>query len=173
VTVVEGAGSRGEYSSEANHSFAEADGHGDHRTNPNERAPLPVHPGSVSASSQRCKKTGPGAVAGETRANVQFRPDGRSVAGAGAADHFNAVRNRGASFWIFTQANGSAIAIADSVEMVCRASAGDAPPVGAKLNIGSGFSGYCARTGFLQRCDDAETDPRVDREGCRSLGFVR
>jgi len=72
---------------------------------------------------------------------------------------------------IFTQANGSAIAIADSVEMVCRASAGDAPPVGAKLNIGSGFSGYCARTGFLQRCDDAETDPRVDREGCRSLGI--
>ena len=37
--------------------------------------------------------------------------------------------------------------------------------------MGAGFSGYCARTGFLQRCDDAETDPRVDREGCRTLGI--
>ncbi len=71
----------------------------------------------------------------------------------------------------FTRANGSAIALAENREMVCRASSGDAPPVGAKLEIGSGFSGYCARTGFLQRCDDAETDPRVDRESCRLLGI--
>ncbi len=71
----------------------------------------------------------------------------------------------------FTVAEGSAIAIAEGRDMVCRASAGDAPPIGAKLDIGSGFSGYCARTGFLQRCDDAETDSRVDREGCRALGI--
>ena len=71
----------------------------------------------------------------------------------------------------FTMAGGSAIAIAEGRDMLCRASAGDAPPVGAKLDIGSGFSGYCARTGYLQRCDDAETDPRVDREGCRALGI--
>jgi putative methionine-R-sulfoxide reductase with GAF domain len=71
----------------------------------------------------------------------------------------------------FTRANGSAIALAEDRLMVCRASSGDAPPVGAKLEIGSGFSGYCARTGFLQRCDDAETDPRVDRESCRVLGI--
>jgi len=71
----------------------------------------------------------------------------------------------------FTMAEGSAIAIAEGRDMLCRASAGDAPPIGAKLDIGSGFSGYCARTGYLQRCDDAETDPRVDREGCRALGI--
>jgi putative methionine-R-sulfoxide reductase with GAF domain len=71
----------------------------------------------------------------------------------------------------FTRADGSAIALAENREMVCRASSGDAPPVGARLEIGSGFSGYCARTGFLQRCDDAETDPRVDRESCRLLGI--
>ncbi len=69
----------------------------------------------------------------------------------------------------FTRANGSAIALAEYREMVCRASSGDAPPVGARLEIGSGFSGYCARTGFLQRCDDTEIDPRVDRESCRLL----
>jgi GAF domain-containing protein len=71
----------------------------------------------------------------------------------------------------FTMAEGSAIAIAEGRDMLCRASAGDAPPVGAKLDIGLGFSGYCARTGYLQRCDDAETDPRVDKEGCRALGI--
>jgi putative methionine-R-sulfoxide reductase with GAF domain len=72
---------------------------------------------------------------------------------------------------VFTNANGSAIALADKDEVVCRASAGDAPPVGARLDIGSGFSGYCARTGYLQRCDDAQTDLRVDRESCRLLGI--
>jgi putative methionine-R-sulfoxide reductase with GAF domain len=71
----------------------------------------------------------------------------------------------------FTRANGSAIALAENREMVCRASSGDAPPIGATLEIVSGFSGYCARTGFLQRCDDTETDRRVDRESCRLLGI--
>jgi GAF domain-containing protein len=71
----------------------------------------------------------------------------------------------------FTRADGCAIALSEKREMVCRASSGDAPPVGVRLEIGSGFSGYCARTGFLQRCDDAEIDPRVDRESCRLLGI--
>ncbi|HMK22946.1 MAG TPA: GAF domain-containing protein, partial [Terriglobales bacterium] len=71
----------------------------------------------------------------------------------------------------FTRANGAAIALADGNEMVCRASSGDAPPVQATLDVTSGFSGYCARTGFLQRCDDAESDARVDRESCRMLGI--
>lgn len=72
---------------------------------------------------------------------------------------------------IFSNANGAALALSENNEMVCRASAGDAPPVGARLDVSSGFSGYCARTGFLQRCDDAETDLRVDRESCRLLGI--
>ncbi len=72
---------------------------------------------------------------------------------------------------VFTNANGAAIALADNDAVVCRASAGDAPPVGARLDIASGFSGYCARTGYLQRCDDAQTDLRVDRESCRLLGI--
>ena len=71
----------------------------------------------------------------------------------------------------FTRANGCAIALSENREMVCRASSGDAPPEGARLESGSGFSGYCVRTGFLQRCDDAETDSRVDRESCRMLGI--
>ena len=56
------------------------------------------------------------------------------------------------------RASGAAIASADADPdfMVCRASAGpDAPPVGARLQVGSGFSGECVKTGTsapLRRC---------------------
>jgi TPR repeat protein/putative methionine-R-sulfoxide reductase with GAF domain len=72
------------------------------------------------------------------------------------------------------RASGAAIALAgaDPDFMVCRASAGpDAPPVGARLHVGSGFSGECVKTGTLLRCDDSEVDVRVDRENCRALGI--
>jgi len=72
------------------------------------------------------------------------------------------------------RASGAAIALADADPdfMVCRASSGpDAPPIGARLQVGSGFSGECVKTGMLLRCDDAELDPRVDRESCRALGI--
>ncbi len=72
----------------------------------------------------------------------------------------------------FTRSSGSAIAITEGQDMVCRASAGgDAPPVGARLQAGVGFSGECVRTGTLLRCDDSERDPRVDRESSRLLGI--
>jgi hypothetical protein len=72
------------------------------------------------------------------------------------------------------RASGAAIAIAgkDAGTMICRASAGPgAPPLGATLQVGSGFSGECVRTGKMLRCDDAETDERVDRESCHDLGI--
>jgi GAF domain-containing protein len=80
------------------------------------------------------------------------------------------------------RSSGAAIALApkvgperspgDSTTMICRASSGEsAPPVGATLQVGSGFSGECVRTGKLLRCDDTETDGRVDRESCRTLGI--
>jgi hypothetical protein len=78
-----------------------------------------------------------------------------------------------------TLASGAAIALTapedaaqSTDEMTCRASAGeDAPDVGARLQVGSGFSGECVREGKLLRCDDSETDSRVDRENCRTLGI--
>ena len=72
------------------------------------------------------------------------------------------------------RASGAAIALADANPdfMVCRASSGaDAPPVGAPLQVGSGFSGECVKSGVLLRCDDSEVDVRVDRESCRALGI--
>jgi GAF domain-containing protein len=72
------------------------------------------------------------------------------------------------------KASGAAIALMDKDPsfLVCRASSGpDAPPVGARLQSGSGFSGECVKTGTLLRCNDAETDTRVDQRSCRALGI--
>ena len=72
------------------------------------------------------------------------------------------------------RASGAAIALAtaDPDVMDCRASSGqDAPPIGARLQVGSGFSGECVKTGNSLRCDDSEVDERVDRESCRALGI--
>jgi putative methionine-R-sulfoxide reductase with GAF domain len=72
----------------------------------------------------------------------------------------------------FTRATGAAIALTGGSSMVCRASAGhDAPGLGVRFSVGSGFSGECVRTGQLLRCEDSETDPVVDRESCRQLGI--
>ena len=72
----------------------------------------------------------------------------------------------------FMHATGAAIALSRGDEMVCVAAAGpDAPSPGARLQVGSGFSGECIRTGKLLRSDDTETDSRVDREICRVLGI--
>jgi len=71
-----------------------------------------------------------------------------------------------------TGATGAAIAISEGEHMVCRGSAGDdAPGLGARLQIGSGFSGECVRTGLFLTCDDTEEDSRVDRGSCRALGI--
>jgi putative methionine-R-sulfoxide reductase with GAF domain len=72
----------------------------------------------------------------------------------------------------FTRATGAAIALTEGSSMICRASAGhDAPGVGVRFSVGSGFSGECVRTGQMLRCEDSETDPVVDRESCRLLGI--
>lgn len=69
-----------------------------------------------------------------------------------------------------TTANGAAIALFRDGEMVCRASTGaSAPDLGTRLNTRAGLSGACLRTKQVQRCDDTETDPRVDGEALRDL----
>jgi hypothetical protein len=72
-----------------------------------------------------------------------------------------------------TGASGSAIALRDGGQMFCRASAGtSAPEVGAQLQVNSGLSGESVRTRQTLRCDDASTDPRVNRESCQALGIA-
>src|SRR6266851_3913695 len=70
-----------------------------------------------------------------------------------------------------TGADGVAIGIAEENAIVCRASAGSiAPDPGIKLDPNSGFSGACLRSGQSVRCDDSDTDSRVNAQACRALG---
>ncbi|MBI3478667.1 MAG: GAF domain-containing protein [Acidobacteria bacterium] len=72
-----------------------------------------------------------------------------------------------------TGATGSALALTHGEEMVCRASAGSsAPGVGARLQVRSGLTGESISRKQLLRCDNAETDPRVNLETCRQLGIA-
>jgi N-acetylmuramoyl-L-alanine amidase/putative methionine-R-sulfoxide reductase with GAF domain len=70
-----------------------------------------------------------------------------------------------------TGADGVAVGLAEENAIVCRASAGSiAPDPGIKLDPNAGFSGACLRSGQTVRCDDSDTDPRVNAEACRALG---
>ncbi len=78
--------------------------------------------------------------------------------------------------------SGAAIALVDGdsrhaedmpgQRMLCRASVGNGgPPLGTRVDVNSGFSGECVRTGQALRCADADTDGRVEAETCRRLGI--
>ena len=72
-----------------------------------------------------------------------------------------------------TGATGTALALPQGDEMVCRASAGRcAPAVGARLQVRSGLTGESISRRQLLRCDNAEADPRVNLEACRTLGIA-
>ncbi len=72
-----------------------------------------------------------------------------------------------------TGATGTALALPQGEEMVCRASAGScAPAVGARLQVRSGLTGESITRRQLLRCDNAEADPRVNLEACRALGIA-
>ena len=72
-----------------------------------------------------------------------------------------------------TGASGAAIALRDGESMVCCASSGpSAPELGAHLQIDSGLSAESVRTRQILRCDDAENDPRVNRESCKTFGIA-
>ena len=91
-----------------------------------------------------------------------------SLAGdLGAA--LNLIASRACSI---TRGSGAAVALAGENGMTCRAVAGTStPPVGATVNVSSGFSGECIRLARPLRCDDTESDDRVDAEACRLLGL--
>ena len=70
-----------------------------------------------------------------------------------------------------TGATGAAIALRKGNEMVCRARTGrTAPDLGVRLQIDSGISADCVRTGEIVLCNDAERNPCVHLASCRRLG---
>ncbi len=71
-----------------------------------------------------------------------------------------------------TRGTGAVIALGRDGSYQCRASVGaNAPALGARFDASAGFSGECVQTGKALRCDDTESDPRVDLTSCRRLGI--
>jgi signal transduction histidine kinase/ActR/RegA family two-component response regulator len=71
-----------------------------------------------------------------------------------------------------TGATGAAVELAEGDELVYRAASGTAAhSLGLRLKGDTNVSGRCVRTGQALRCDDAETDERVDREVSRKVGL--
>lgn len=68
-----------------------------------------------------------------------------------------------------TGATGAAIALQRDGEIICRATTGNAPELGARVEMASGLSGECLSTGKIQECPDTEQDARVDAVACRQL----
>ncbi len=100
---------------------------------------------------------------------------GRSLAEMAHIDLDAALQLLAERAQYITGASGAAIALrrGEHNDMLCRASAGsNAPELGALLSMEYGLSGESVRTRQTLRCDDAERDPRVNREGCRQLGIA-
>jgi len=70
-----------------------------------------------------------------------------------------------------TRATGAAIAWREGSDVICRASTGNAPEIGVRLNIEWGLSGECYRTGNIVSLADSEHDSRMKPEVCRQLDF--
>jgi hypothetical protein len=66
-------------------------------------------------------------------------------------------------------ADGAVIALIDHRDVICRASAGNAPAIGSSLKSYSGLTRECLETGKVVICEDAENDYRVRGSVAKSL----
>ena len=106
----------------------------------------------------------PGARVPSTSIQYEFRDLGPDLNGA-----LQLISERARSL---LRASGAAIALTDGGPMICRASVGvGGPALGTRVDFNSGFTGECVRAGRALRCDDAESDPRVDAEICEHLNI--
>ncbi|HKS22208.1 MAG TPA: sensor domain-containing diguanylate cyclase [Thermoanaerobaculia bacterium] len=70
-----------------------------------------------------------------------------------------------------TAADAAVVELHEGDEMVYRAGFGAAANhVGLRLKAAGSLSGLCVELDETLRCDDSETDDRVDREACRRVG---
>jgi TonB family protein len=102
---------------------------------------------------------------------TQASDTGTKSRARGSSDELAVIAQRAQAF---TNASGTAIALSEgnSDEVTCRARSGaTAPEVGTPMRVEGSFTGLCIHSGKELRCDDAETDTRVDTAALRSLGI--
>lgn len=71
-----------------------------------------------------------------------------------------------------TRSSGAIVEIVDGEDLIYWSASGAATAqLGIKVKAETTFSGLCVKTGRVLRCDDSESDPRVNLELCRRLGL--
>lgn len=71
-----------------------------------------------------------------------------------------------------TRSSGAVVEMRDGDDMVYWSASGSAmSQAGLRIPIEGSLSGLCVRQGRAIRCDDSETDPRVNRDACRRVGL--
>lgn len=71
-----------------------------------------------------------------------------------------------------TNGTGAIIELVEGDDLVFRAASGPASEhIGRRLKFGGSLSAEAVRTRSVTRCDEADTDPRVDRTTCRLIGI--
>ena len=133
-----------------------------------------IGPAVSSVSARIAQEKAQAAKLPEAGPRFPGEDNGRSLAAMAYRDLDAALQLLAERAQYITGASGAMIALrrGEYNDMLCRATAGaKAPELGALLSMEHGFSGESVRTRQALRCDDAEIDPRVNREGCRSLGI--
>jgi hypothetical protein len=126
------------------------------------------------ASSSSGPQSGAAAAPARARETLRFPGEdgGKSLSEMAQRDLDATLQLLAERAQYITGASGSAVALRQGKTMVCCASAGpSAPGLGAHLEIESGLSGESVRTRQTLHCEDAENDPRVNRESCRTFGI--
>jgi len=122
-------------------------------------------------SEPMAKAADPGGASGLLRFPAE--DDSRSLTHMAQRDLDAALQLLAQRAQYITAASGAAVALRAEEEMICRASAGtSAPGLGSRVQVDSGLSGESVRTRQILRCDNADTDPRVNRETCQALGIA-
>ena len=125
-------------------------------------------PRSISLEASLEADAGAAGIHGRTPVSTSIQYEFNSL----GSDLNTALRVIGERARTLLRGTGAAIAIVDGGPMMCRASVGTGgPPLGTHVDINSGFSGECIRTGKTLRCDDAETDSRIEAVISRRLGI--
>jgi len=144
----------------------------------NQAGPEPAPPNLGSANSRPANlppKAQPPPLASSVREALRFPGEdgGKSLSEMAQRDLDATLQLLVERAQYITGASGAAIALRQGDSMVCCASAGpSAPELGAHLQIDSGLSAESVRTRKILICEDAENDPRVNRESCRTFGIA-
>lgn len=70
------------------------------------------------------------------------------------------------------QGEGTVVELVEGEDLVYRAVAGQSPAnLGLRVKLNNSLSGRAIKQRAILRCEDAETDDRVDKDACRKVGL--